>query len=655
VVERESHAFEREETPYQRRRRLRAARLQRAVPALAAVTAVLIVRLGMLQVGQAQTLAAVAAQNGVEVFATPPPRGAIYDRNDRLLAQDVPAYSLAFVRGFAQAPAPAAVARLATLVAPTATAQFGARVGIALHASGGPVYVLLQRRVSALAVSFVREHQSELPGFCVFADPMRTYPLGDVACHVLGYVNSIPAGQLAASVGQAGFPPDYQSGWAGVERAYDQALRGRPGEMAAAINSLGDPVRLLPERRPVVRGRSLRLTIDADYQAYVQRLLEHQVRRLRASGHVHVAHATAVALDPRSGEVLALASAPGFDPNWFVRGMSTRMYAQRFAPAERNWVTQAAIAPGSVMKPVTALFALARGVIGPATTFVCTGALALPRTDGTVIHCWTRHGAVDVRLALAESCDVFFYRTSLLYAHWPPASEQAVPHWLLRTRNEVLDAYEEFLSRFGLGRDSRIDLPERESGYLNRSSGQLTDIPYTAIGQNEVFTPLELAVYTARLATHGRPLWPHVVASQEQADGHFAPVYPPTGAMLPALRLPERDWALIDRGLWLACNSPDGTAYATFHGRGRIHYSVAGKTGTAETGIGGSDNAVFIGYAPAVHPQVAIVVVVPGGGHGSDSTGPIARAMFDRYFADFGRKTHLPRGIGDARDDRRRG
>ncbi|MCY0869986.1 MAG: penicillin-binding transpeptidase domain-containing protein, partial [Firmicutes bacterium] len=105
----------------------------------------------------------------------------------------------------------------------------------------------------------------------------------------------------------------------------------------------------------------------------------------------------------------------------------------------------------------------------------------------------------------------------------------------------------------------------------------------------------------------------------------------------------------------LACNSPSGTAYATFHSGSRIRYSVAGKTGTAETGVGGSDNAVFIGYAPAVHPQIAIVVVVPGGGHGSDSTGPVARAMFDRYFAVFGRKTHLLRGIDDARDGRLRG
>ncbi|MCY0870442.1 MAG: hypothetical protein OWT27_07615, partial [Firmicutes bacterium] len=303
MVDRDGSVLERdrEETPAQRRRALRAMRLNRGASLLAAVSAVLMVRLGELQVGQGQTLAAAATQNGVEIFPTPPPRGTIYDRHGRPLALDVPAYSLALVRGFAQAPAPEAVARLATLVSPQQPARFVQRVAMAERAGSGPVYVLLQRRVSPLAVSFVREHQSELRGLCVFADPKRTYPLGPVACHVLGYVNSIPPAALAEYVGRAGFPPEYKSGWAGVERAYDGVLRGRPGQMAAAINSLGEPVRLLPEHRAVVRGRSLRLTLDASYQAYVQRLLERQVHVLRARGNVHVAHAMAVALDPQTG------------------------------------------------------------------------------------------------------------------------------------------------------------------------------------------------------------------------------------------------------------------------------------------------------------------------------------------------------------------
>ncbi|KUO96978.1 hypothetical protein ATW55_13045 [Ferroacidibacillus organovorans] len=168
-------------------------------------------------------------------------------------------------------------------------------------------------------------------------------------------------------------------------------------------------------------------------------------------------------------------------------------------------------------------------------------------------------------------------------------------------------------------------MPEEETGYLNGSSLQLTDLPYTAIGQNEVYTPLELAVYAAALANGGYRITPHVVQQVGELKLHFKR-YPIAGIDQAALRE-------VQRGMWMACNDPMGTAYSTFHwAHGGVAYAPAGKTGTAETGIKGFDNAVFIGYAPFKHPRIAIAIVVPGGGHGADSTGPIARGMLDRFF-----------------------
>ncbi|MHB1628119.1 MAG: peptidoglycan D,D-transpeptidase FtsI family protein [Bacilli bacterium] len=587
--------------------------------------AVLILRMGYMQVAAHDRYVALSARNRVDTFATPAPRGAIYDRNMRLLAYDRPSFSLIYARSRRSA---APVAALLAPVLSRSAAALSAQMGTN---GAGAVHTLIVSHIPAAAVSYVREHQSELPGVSAIPDSVRVYPHGDAACHILGYINSIPFGRRREYIDQAGFPPSAKIGWSGVELSYDALLRGRPGRICAEVDSRGAPMRILPESRRATPGEDLTLTIDLDYQTYVQQLLARQVRRLRARGHHGVLHAMAVALEPHTGAVLALASYPTYKPSWFVDGMSDRTYTRLFAPAERNWATQAAVAPGSTVKPLTALYALAQHSISPATSFVCEGALKLPATDGKAIRCWTRHGSVSLTAALAQSCDVFFYRTSLRYGRWPPPGHESVAHWLTVSRLQSLRRLEQFQRAVGLGADSGVDLPDAETGYMNEGSAQVTDLPYTAIGQNEVFTPLELAVYVSTIANQGIKPTPYLV---QRVRGRVLRTDAARfGRGLARLGVTESDLKIVQRGMELACNDPRGTAYYTFHGNNPSVYQAAGKTGTAETGIAGLDNAVFVGYAPFDHPQIAIAVVIPGGGHGADSTGPVARGMFDRFFA----------------------
>ena len=586
--------------------------------------AILTLRMGYMQVAAHDRYAALSVRNRVDTFATPAPRGAIYDRNMRLIAYDRPSFSLIYARnGRSVETVAAALAPVLSRSATTLAAQMEAY-------DSGSVHMLIASHIPEAVVSYVREHQSDLPGISVIPDSVRVYPHGDAACHILGYINSIPSKRRREYIDQAGFPPSSKIGWSGVELSYDSLLRGQPGRICVEVDSRGAPVRILPESRGASVGQNLTLTIDLDYQMYVQDLLARQVRFLRAHGHHGVDHAMAVALDPRTGAVLALASFPTYKPTWFVDGISTRTYTRQFAPAERNWAIQAAVSPGSTMKPLTALYALAQRTISPSTSFSCEGALKLPATDGKIIRCWTRHGSLSLASALAQSCDVYFYKTSLLYGQWPPPGHESVTHWLTISRQHSLRRLEQFQRAVGLGADTGIDLPGAETGYVNERSGQVTDLPYTAIGQNEVFTPLELAVYASTIANQGVKPVPYLV---QRIQGRLRPRAVRPSRELARLGVTESDLKVVQLGMYLTCNDPNGTAYYTFHGKHPVSYQPAGKTGTAETGVEGFDNAVFIGYAPFKHPRIAIAVVVPGGGHGADSTGPVARAMFDRFFA----------------------
>ncbi len=598
----------------------RVRRLRFFFPALAVMAFVLEMRLIVIQGTEHERFEKLSHRNHVNLLPTPAPRGEIYDRNHQLLAYDEPIYSLVYTRGFSSIH-PELLHELAIKIGMSPVSLRRNMNGI----NDARLQVFIANRISAQALAFVAEHQRQLPGIQIIPDSVRQYPQNEVACHLLGYIHAIPQSRLEQYT-QAGFPENAMVGWSGVEKSYNDSLRGSPGKIAVEIDSKGFPIRRLAESRPSRKGKPLILTIDSQYQREVQAILAKQVMRLNGYGHKKVSHAMAVAINPQNGEILALANYPTYDPSWMAHGMSDWEYQSRFLPAEQNWATQMPIAPGSVMKPLTALFAFHQRSLTPYYAEYCDGSYTLPKTDGTAIHCWSHHGYLTLPMALAESCDVFFYKLSMRYGHWPPKSVKQIPRWLLMDRLQTLNELRAFQKHFGLGNNVIRDLPDTENGFVNMHSGQVTDLPYTAIGQNEVFTTMELANYAVTLANRGVRIEPHVVkwiGNQKMSIHRYQDKL---------LSLPKEDWDAVMSGLYMACNDPKGTAYYTFHSGKRVTYEPAGKTGTAETGIDGFDNAVFIGFAPYSHPQIAIAVAVPGGGHGADSTGPIARAMFDRFF-----------------------
>jgi penicillin-binding protein 2 len=599
---------------------LRIRRLYFFFPVLALMTFLLELRLVIVQGAQHETFAHLAHRNHVNLLPIPAPRGDIYDRNHHLLAYDAPIFSLVYTRGFAPI-SQLLVRELASRLGMSASSLTNVLHGV----HDAQLQVFIANRISAQALAFVSEHQHQLPGIQVIPDSIRVYPMGDVACHVLGYIHPVPHA-LAHSYKLAGFPDNSMVGWSGVEKSFDEWLRGVPGKIAVEIDSQGVPIRRFAESQLSRKGQSLVLTIDSQFQQDVQSILTHQVLYLQRHGHQQVSHAMAVAINPQNGEILALASYPTYNPMWMAQGMTESQYKAYFLPAEQNWATQMPIAPGSVMKPLTALFAFHKRALQPDSAEYCDGSYHLPKTDGTSIHCWSHHGNLTLPMALAESCDVYFYKLSMRYGKWPPTSPGQIAHWLTVDRLRTLNELKSYQREFGLGASTIRDLPDAESGFVNVQSGQVTDLPYTAIGQNEVFTTMELANYAATLANRGVRIVPHLVKNKGDVA---VPVHHYRGM---ATRLPPADWQAVMSGLHLACNDFRGTAYRTFHSGGVVRYDPAGKTGTAETGIDGFDNAVFIGFAPFDHPNIAIAVVVPGGGHGADSTGPIARAMFDRFF-----------------------
>ncbi len=571
---------------------------------------------------------AMSHRNRVHLLPISAPRGEIYDRRHRLMAYDQPVFHLIYTRGFAPIRRERAMQLADVLGVPSESL-----LRLLQGNNDGRLQVFLKKGVSDLALAFVAEHQRQLPGVKIVPGSVRVYPMQDTGCHVLGYIHAIPHERMSSYV-KAGFPEDANVGWSGVEKSWDEALRGLPGRMAVEVDSQGAPIRVSTDHRMPIKGAPITLTIDSRFEREVQAILARQVRYLSLHGHAHVRHAMAVAVDPQTGDILALASYPTYDPSWMAKGMSERMYLEKFLPAEQNWASQMPIAPGSVMKPLTALFALQNGSLRTGDRENCDGSYKLPKTDGTSIHCWSHHGVISLPQALAESCDVFFYKISMRYGHWPPSSVKEIPHWLKVDRQRVLDDFKAFQREFGLGA-CVTDLPDAETGYVNEHSGQVTDLPYTAIGQNEVFTTLELAHYASTLANRGARVELRVVSKVGEKR-------------LPIKRmgragtgLSASDWEAVMNGMHRACNDPRGTAYATFHVGKRVAYDPAGKTGTAETGIDGFDNAVFIGFAPFSHPRIAIAVAVPGGGHGADSTGPIVRAMLDHFFNFQQEKTNL--------------
>lgn len=584
------------------------------VAALMGTTAaVLAGRLHYLQVDQATDFRLLAEENRIKIRLIPPDRGLIFDRAGRLLAGNEQNYRITLVREDTD-DVDAVLARLSELV--TLDVRRLERVREEIFARAPFVPVTIADRLSWEELSTVAVNAPALPGITPEFGLSRIYPLGADFAHVVGYVGPVSDWYLERTGDTDPILqiPDFQVGRYNVEAELEQRLRGSAGTRQVEVNAGGRVMREL-DRAEATAGADIQLTIDAGLQNYTE---------ARLGGE----SAGAVVLDVEQGDILALASAPTFDPNLFVRGISQTAWnglnEDPYRPLA-NKATQGLYPPGSTYKMIVALAALEGGHITADESVRCTGYTELGNRR---FHCWRRggHGAMDLIEALSQSCDVYFYDLA---------------------QRVGIEAISAMARRLGCGVRHDLPLSAVATGLAptmawkrqNRGADWLVgDTLNASIGQGFVLSsPLQLAVMTARIAT-GREVAPQVVKSVDGVDQNPGPAAD--------LGLDPTHLELVRAGMYRAVNNSRGTAHASRVEETR--FGISGKTGTSqvrnitaaerEEGVTANedlpwerrDHALFVGFAPVSTPRYAVSVVVEHGGGGAAVAAPIARDILLR-------------------------
>jgi penicillin-binding protein 2 len=569
-----------------------------------------------LQIRQHSQYVELAERNRIRNLPVIAPRGRILDRQGRVLVDNFPAFSVLLMRETSSALSPERVAGIARgLQLDLAELQ-----DLITRTAHLPRFqpIVLKPSATLEDVAFLDSHRVEYPELDLIQVQQRLYPKREVLASLLGYVGEVSEEMIAQSRGR--YRPGDVAGKFGVERQYDQVLSGRDGMRRVIVNSRGREVGSMTAINAVA-GHDLRLTIDLDLQMAAEAALGEQ------AGAV-------VALDPQTGEVLAMVSHPSFDPNNFARRIGReewqRLTSDPLKPL-MNKAIQAQLAPGSVFKIFTAAAALETNAIKADYTLHCPGAVTI---YGHTYHDWVwekhkGHGSVDLHRAIVVSCDVYFYTLGKLLG---------------------IDKIAYFAKHLGLGSRTGIDLPAEDAGlvpspeWVQRNfkrkwwAGETISV---AIGQGAVqVTPLQLAYAMGGIASGGELRRPHVAfRDQLEALGVDLP-----GDSERSFPLQASTVQALTRGMWGVVNEGGGTG-------GRAHESgldIAGKTGTAQVVSMElmksahkkefSNNAWFVGYSPtAGSPQIVVSALVMAGGHSTVAV-PVAREIIKAYYE----KQHPP-------------
>jgi penicillin-binding protein 2 len=575
----------------------------------------LLTRLVHLQVAERPAYAARAEANRWRVVPLDAPRGRILDRAGRVLADTGAAWRIRLDRRVPRAERAALLERLAPVVG-VAAADLQARVDD--RSADRVLPATLLDDAPDEVVLALRERATEFDGVEIDSHPIRRYPHEHLAAHVLGTLGADPG------PGRAG-----RRGASGVEAAYDQVLAGQPGEDRVEVDSAGRPAGRAVGRE-AVPGRDVRLTLDLDVQAVAEHALADGMALARSgvpgAGPAPAPGGAVVALDVRDGSVLALASAPTFDPASLAGRIRADTWAALHDPVAHAPLTNRALqglyAPGSTFKPVTALAALGAGLITPASVVddrgtYLLGSRRLQNAQGRA------HGKVDLARALAVSSDVYFYGLGDRLARVAPGTSadgpiQAIAGRLGFGRSTGIDIGPEALGRVP-GPATRREAHERRPKEVPDGRWYPGDNVNLAIGQGDLLvTPLQLAVAYATLATGLVPPTPHVLADGPGSPGPRSRVELDASARHAVLA-----------GLAGAVSSKDGTASAAFAGFPLDRVPVMGKTGTAQVN-GKGDTSLFVAVAPAANdPQYVVAAVVEESGFGSVVAAPIVRKVLE--------------------------
>jgi penicillin-binding protein 2 len=555
------------------------------------------VRLFHLQVIRAEELREASKNNRLRAERIPALRGRILDREGMILADSRPSFWCMIdplASEYVEQPERLDKTLAALAILLDEDYQWLANK-VEKERFRAPLGVTLRGDLSDFEVASIEERTRELPGVWIEAKPLRCYPQGTLAAHLLGCVGQVTADEVGNGE-EGGYKPGEFIGRGGIEERLDSHLRGEDGRKCAEVNALGvrvDPF-IRSEEKPARPGQDMVLTIDLELQSQVERELA-----AFPSGSVTVVRIS-------DGGILAMASSPSFDPNAFARGLSKQEWAalegdDRYPLVNR--CIQASYPPGSTLKLITAVAALEEGLISPEDRPVnCTGYYVMGNRR---YHCWKEsgHGRLDLVQAIAQSCDCYFYHLGRLLGV------------------EKLSAW---MKRLGLDTLTGVDLPGEKRSFVpdptwydeRYGRGKWTDgiALNLAIGQGELLmTPLKLATIAMAIGGSGRWCTPHLLQGDASEGMHSWDVS-------------ESTLDVIRRGMLEAVQGEKGSArLAAVPG-----FQIAGKTGTVQNPHG-KDHSVFIGFAPWPSPQVAISVFLEHSGHGGENAAPLAGRILSYY------------------------
>jgi len=573
---------------------------------LASLLAVLLLRYYDLQIKDHQRYATLSYENRVHVRAVAPTRGLIFDRNGVILAENRPSYTLSIVTE-RTSDLEQLLAELKALLGLTDAEM--ARFEEQKSQYRRPYesiplrFQLTEENVALLAVNEFR-----LPGIEVEVELVRHYPFNEAFAHSVGYVGRINDREQAV-IEKERYEGTHVIGKIGIEKQYEDLLHGSVGYEYVETDARGNVLRVL-EREDATPGEDLYLSIDSRLQLRAEELLEGR-------------RASVVAIDVETGEVLALVSTPSYDANMFVTGISFKDYDSLLHNINRPLYDRALLGqypPGSTVKPLYALAGLATGAVTKEWSIQDYGEFQLTNQE-RVYRDWKRggHGRVDLRIAVEQSCDVYFYELGNMVG---------------------IDVLSEFGHMFGLGHKTGIDMPSEMSGIMpsrewKRAARGLSWYPgdtiNASIGQGfSLVTPLQLAQMTANIARRGVSLKPHMIHAVNEREIEVA--------QNPLVDIAPDHWNTVHSAMEDVVHSMRGTASA--QGRG-LSFRMAGKTGTAQVvGIPQDaeydpelleefmlDHALFVSFAPVEDPKIAIAVVIENGEHGSSVAAPVAREL----------------------------
>ncbi|MDO8684185.1 MAG: penicillin-binding protein 2 [Armatimonadota bacterium] len=576
-------------------RKLERARARRFAVLIWIVFVILFGRLWMLQIAQGDDLLRQSETNRRRLLRVRAPRGAILDRKNRTVATSRPRFVVSVVPELIK-DSPKAITRLCDILQ-ISREELGAIVSRNQSIKGAPVRIAAS--VDLVTVAKIEEQKVLLPGASVELDQVRYYPDGSLFAQALGYLREIDKDELAKN--RELYRPGDFTGKTGLEKQYDILLHGTDGGKLIEVDAQGVRTRALGGQ-PSVPGATLVLSLDKKLQRAAALALEGKV-------------GAAVAVDPRTGEILAMVSKPDFDPNLFVSGLKSSDWnaisLNKNHPLQNRCISNK-FPPGSTFKIVTAAAGLANNVITVNSGVNCRGSYYLGHYGK---RCWTSHGSVNFYTAISESCDVFFY---------------GVGHRL------GIERLSNMAFAFGLGKQTGIDLPGERAGNVptEKWKREVYDEPWRpgdtvncSIGQGAIeATPLQMAMVAAAIGNNGRIMKPHMIKEIRDRNGKVIDRFEPQ--LVRSLPVSQEDIAAIKKGLRETVIGAGGTGHIV----NLPGVTVGAKTGSAQHLRGRKTHAWFICFAPVENPQIAICVFREAAGHGGSEAGPVARAMLEEWF-----------------------